>query len=81
MQAKIVMHVYEIHPRKDHRVADLISEALPFGRRWYGEPNAIDNAIGYAKHRSRSLDAVIRLYDKAGNVTETHGPAGEFKDW
>jgi hypothetical protein len=47
---------------------DLISDALPFGRLWYGEPNAISNAIGYAKHRSRSHDAVIRVYDGAGNV-------------
>ena len=47
----------------DHCV-DLISGALPFGRLWYGEPNAISNAIGYAKHRSRSHDAVIRVYDE-----------------
>jgi hypothetical protein len=35
--------------RKDHRGFDLISDVLPFGRFWYGEPNAISNAIGYAK--------------------------------
>ena len=29
-------------------------------------PNAVSNAIGYAKHRSRSADAVIRVYDSAG---------------
>jgi hypothetical protein len=23
---------------------DLISDALPFGRLWYGEPNAVTNA-------------------------------------
>ena len=28
---------------------DLISDALPFGRLWYAEPDAISNAIGYAK--------------------------------
>jgi len=49
------MHVYEVRPRKDHRGVYLISDALPFGRLWYGEPNAVANAIGYAKHRSRSL--------------------------
>jgi hypothetical protein len=27
----------------------LISDALPFGRLWYGEPNAVSNAIGYAQ--------------------------------
>jgi hypothetical protein len=36
------------------------------------EPDAINNAIGYAKFRSRSHDAVIRVYDEAGNVAETH---------
>ena len=55
------MHVYEIRPRKDHRGVDLISDVLPFGRLLYGEPNSIANAIGYAMHRSRSHDAVIRV--------------------
>jgi hypothetical protein len=32
----------------------------------------------YAKFRSRSHDAVIRVYDDAGNVIETHGHAGKF---
>jgi hypothetical protein len=27
--------------RKDHRGVDLISDVLPFGRLWYGEPNAV----------------------------------------
>jgi hypothetical protein len=39
----------------------------------------IAQRIGYAKHRSRSQDAVIRVYDAAGNVIETHEHAGEFK--
>jgi len=50
------------------------------GRLWYGEPDAISNAIGYAKHRSRSRDALIRVYDVAGNVIETQGHAGESKE-
>ena len=48
------MHVYEVRPRSDKRGFDLISGALPFGRRWYGEPNAISNAVFYAKFLSRS---------------------------
>ena len=36
-------HVYEVRPRKDKRGVDLISDALPFGRLWYGEPDAIAN--------------------------------------
>jgi hypothetical protein len=47
-------HVYEVRVRKDQRGVDLISDALPDGRLWYGEPDAISNAIGYAKFRSRS---------------------------
>jgi len=57
-------HVFEIRSRKDHHGVDLISDALPFGRLWYGEPNAVSNAIDYAKFRSRSHDAVIRVYDE-----------------
>ena len=40
-------HVYEVRPRQDQRGVDLISDALPFGRLWYGEPNASSNAVGY----------------------------------
>jgi hypothetical protein len=75
------MHIYEARPRKDHRGVDLISNALPFGALWYGEPNAIANAIAYARFYSRSHDAVIRIYDDAGNVLEAHDQAGEFKEW
>jgi hypothetical protein len=60
------MHVYEVRPRKDKRGFDLISDALPFGRLWYGEPNAISNAIDHAKFRSRSHDApVVTVIGKA----------------
>jgi hypothetical protein len=69
-----------VRPRKDHRGVDLISDALPFGRLWYGEPNAVSNAVDYAKFFSRSHRVVIRVYDAAGNVIETHEQAGEFKE-
>ena len=72
-----VKHLYEVRPRKDQRGVDLISEALPFGRLWYDTP---DNVIGYAMHCSQSHDAVIRLYDDAGNVIETHEHKGDFKE-
>jgi len=70
--------VYKVRPRKDHRSVGLISDVLPFGRLWYDAP---DNAIGYAMHSSRSHDAVIRVYDAAGNVIQTHEHAGDFKEW
>ena len=67
------MHVYEVRQRKDHRGVDV----LPFGRLWYAKR---DDAIGYAKFRSRSHDPLIRVYDEAGNVIDTHEQAGDFKD-
>ena len=62
------MNAYEVRPRKDKRGVDLISDALPFGRLWFVEPNAVSNAIGYAKFRSRSHAAVIRVYDESGQT-------------
>ena len=52
------MHTYEIRPREDGRGFDLISDALPSGRLWYLE---VRQAIDYAKHQSRSHDAVINV--------------------
>jgi len=60
---------YEVRPRKDRRGVDLISDVLPFGRLWYDTPA---DAIGYGMHSSRSHEDVIRVYDAAGNVIETH---------
>ena len=37
------------------------------------------DAIDYAKF-CRSHHAVIRVYDEAGNVIETHEHKGEFKE-
>jgi hypothetical protein len=72
---------YEGRPHKDKRGVDLISDALFFGRLWYAGPNAVANAIGYAEHFSRSHDAVIRVYDVAGDAIKTHEHGGDFKEW
>jgi hypothetical protein len=77
----IPMHVYEVRTRTDKRGVDLISNAFRFGALWYAGPNAISNAVDYAKFHSRSHDAVIRIYDEAGNVSQTHEQAGDFKVW
>jgi hypothetical protein len=52
----------------------------PIRRLWYGELDVVNTAIGYAKFRSRSHDALIRVYDEASNVIETHEHAGDFKE-
>jgi hypothetical protein len=31
--------------------------------------------------RSESCDAVISVYDEAGNLIETHEHTGDFKEW
>ena len=64
------------------------------GRHWKGdEAIALANKARHLDclqhpllHRSRfrqrrSHDAVIRIYDDAGNVIETHERKGEFKEW
>jgi hypothetical protein len=48
--------------------------------KWYATKRRGDfNAITYAKFRSRSHHAVIRVYGETGNVIETHEHKGEFK--
>jgi len=59
----------------------LINDVLPFGGLWYEGPSAASNAVDYAKFFSRSHDAVIRVYDDAGNVIETQEHKGDFKEW
>ena len=73
--------VYEIRPRADKHGVDLISDALPYSPLWYRGPNAITDAVGHVKFYSGSHDAVIRVYDEAGNVIDTHEDAGQFKEW
>jgi hypothetical protein len=60
------VEAYEVGQRSDKRGVDLISDALRFGRVSYREPTAVSNAVDYATFRSRSYDAVIRVYDEAG---------------
>jgi hypothetical protein len=73
--------VYEIRPRADKHGVDLVGDALPYSPMWYRGPKAITDAIDYAKFRSPSRRTVIRVYDEAGNVIETHEHKGEFKEW
>jgi hypothetical protein len=42
------------------------------------EPNAVSNAINYAKFYSCPHDAVIRVYDEAGNATATYRTFSEL---
>ena len=72
--------VYEIRPRADNHGVDLVGDALPYSPIWYRGPKAITDAIDYAKFRSQSRFAVIRVYDEAGNVLETLEHKGDFRE-
>jgi len=43
--------------------------------------NTTETAIDYVKHRSRSRNAVIRVYDSTGNLIEMHEHAGDFNEF
>ena len=66
--------VYEIRPRKELNGFDLISDCLRRGPIWYAGPDAVRNAVAFAKYRSlsRSRWAIIRVYNEAGKVTQIH---------
>ena len=57
--------VYEIHPRKQGDGFDLISDRLRDGPIWYAGPDAVRNAVAYAKYRSwsRSCRTIIRVLE------------------
>jgi hypothetical protein len=59
-------------PETDFDWIEIGDQNNAHGTLWYAEPDAIRNAIDYAKFYSRSHDAVIRVYDEAGNVIDTH---------
>jgi len=57
---------------------DLISDALPFGRPWYGRA---EDAIRYAKFYSRSHAMIVRVLDESGVLIETHESEGAFREF
>jgi len=65
---------YEVRPRKDRDGFDLISKLFRYGPIWYAGPDAIRNAIAYARYRShsRSQRAIIRVLDDSGAVVQMH---------
>jgi hypothetical protein len=74
------IHIYEIRPRADKHGFDLSGDALAYSPLWYSGQDAVRNAIRFAKSNSGSQGVVIRLYDDAGNMIETHEHKGEFKE-
>ena len=74
MSSTPAQDVYEIHPRKGRDGFDLISDSFRRGPIWYAGPDAVRNAVAFAKYcsHSRSRWAIIRVFNESGRVTETH---------
>jgi len=72
--AMIGYDLYEVRPRKDRDGFDLINELFRYGPIWYAGPDAVRNAIAYARYRShfRSQRAIIRVLDDFGAVVQMH---------
>ncbi|HEV2717663.1 MAG TPA: hypothetical protein VGU64_20515 [Terriglobales bacterium] len=66
--------VYEVRPRKCRDGIELISDRFRYGPIWYAGPDAVRNAVAYAKYRSLSHShrAIIHVVDDSGTVIETH---------
>ena len=65
--------VYDIRPHKSGDGVDLISDQFRYGPIWYAGPDAVRNAVAYAKYHSvsRSHRAIIRVLDDSGVVIQT----------
>lgn len=74
MSSTPAQDVYEIRPREGRDGFDLISDRFRRGPIWYAGPDAVRNAVAFAKYRSlsRSRWAIIRVFNEAGKVTEIH---------
>jgi hypothetical protein len=72
--AKAGVDVYEVRLRKERDGFDLISDLFRRGPIWYSGPDAIRNAVAFARYRSRLLShqAVIRVLDVSGALLQTH---------
>jgi hypothetical protein len=72
--ATVGCDLYEIRPRKSGDGVDLISDRFRHGPIWYSGPDAVRNAVAYARYRSLSLShqAKIRVLDDFGAVIQTH---------
>jgi len=63
-----------VRPREDRDGFNLISDRFRYGPIWYAGPDAVRNAIAYAKYRSRSRSnrAIIRVLDDSGSVIQMY---------
>jgi hypothetical protein len=65
---------WSLSVNKSEDGVDLISDRFRYGPIWYAGPDAVRNAVAYAKYCSlaRSRQAKIRVLDDFGAVIHTH---------
>ena len=73
------MPVYEVSPPQGQTRRRSRQRCLAIRSPVVRRANAVCNAIRYAEHYSRSHDAVIHVYDEAGNVTQNARAQGRFQ--
>jgi hypothetical protein len=73
------VRICEVRPRKDRRGVNLISDALAIWSPVIRRTKRNQQRNRLREVFSRSHDAVIRVYDDAGNVIETHEHKGDFR--
>jgi hypothetical protein len=78
MVAASAPDVYEIRPRRERDGFDLISDRLLDGPIPYAGPDAVRNAVAYAKYYSwlRSRRAIVRVLNHSGALVEGFKPQG-----
>ena len=76
----VSIHEYQVKFRKDCLGVDLISDELPFRCVLLSGKDAVADAIAYANLFSGSHAAVIRVYNAAGKLIETHEQKGDFTE-
>ena len=75
----MTIHEYQVRPRRDRLGVDLISGALPFRCALLTGKDAVADAIDYA-HLFSGSHAVIRVYNAAGKLIETHEHTRHFRE-
>ena len=70
--------LYDVRPREGRDGVDLISDRFRRGPIWYSGADAVGKAVAYAKYRSFSRQAIIRVLDDSGAVTQVHAKLGGF---
>jgi hypothetical protein len=71
-------HVYEIRPRKDRPGIDLIGERLPLGVLRFEGPDAIEDAVNYARSFAYSHQTIIRVLNESRTLAVTLEVAEDF---